>query len=267
MRHGEKLAIVALVLLMGGCGSGGGSGGSTPPPPPPPPPDELVGGIWAGEMVATGGGTIEIRGLITESGEFRWLDDTQGQQIFGTIDVDGTAISSTDAISALPWGSFTPAGSRHGSTELTGTIDERVSMEGDFTTDGEVEGDQFTGTFSLTYDDVYERPSSLATLAGTYTTTDDSLAIDAAGIMFYQSAANNCVANGTAELIDAAFNMYRVTLLAESCTGNDSVRNGLTFTGLAHLKDSTDAMNDTIVFAVSAQSGDGYVIWSHEAQK
>src|SRR5690606_20530911 len=104
-------------------------------------------------------------------GEFQWVEVlgaqnelTCCQQIFGTMDVDATAISSTDAVSAFPFGVVTdPGGSRYGLTELTGTIDERVSMDGDFTTAGE-KGDQFTGTFSLTYDDSYERPSSLATL-------------------------------------------------------------------------------------------------------
>lgn len=270
MRLSTGWSIAALLVLIAGCGGGGG-GGSTPPPPPPPPPpptDSAIGGIWTGELAATGGGTLAFRALIAETGEFRWLDDAQGQQIFGTLDVDGTDVSSTNAISALPWGSVTPAGSRFGVTDLTGTIEERESLSGEFMTTGE-EGDEFSGTFAFDYLPLYERASSLATLQGTYTTATDTLTIDNQGAIVYQSSANSCAANGSAELIDAAFNMYRVEFdVVAGCTGNEFVRNGLTFSGLAYLKDSQGgSMNDTVEFAVSAASADAYVVWSLDAKK
>ena len=238
-----------------------------PPPPPPPPPDASVGGIWSGQFASSEGGVLSFTGLVAETGEFRWLDNDQGQQIFGTIQVAGTSFSSTDAISALPLGATTVAGSRFGVTELQGTVNERVSLAGNFTTVGD-QGDTFTGTFSFAYDDIYERPSSLAVIQGTYTTADDSLAIDANGQVFYQSSTSQCVANGAVEVIDASFNVYRVTLEVDSCQGALEARNGQVFGGLAYLKDSgAGATNDTLEFAVSAERAADYLIWRYEAQR
>jgi len=236
-----------------------------PPPPPPPPPDASVGGLWSGQFISSEGGVLDFTGLIAETGEFRWLDNDQGQQIFGTIQVSGTSFGSTDAISALPLNVTTQAGSRFAFTDLDGTVAERVSLDGEFTTTGE-QGDVFTGTFTFDFDPLYSRTSSLAQVQGSYTTVDDSLTIDATGQLFYQSSANQCVANGAVEVINASYNMYRVTFQVDSCEGSLAARNGLEFSGLAYLKD-TDAANDTLEFAVSAARTEDYLIWRYEAQK
>jgi hypothetical protein len=272
MKRHSIVSAAALVLLMAGCSSSGSSSdddaGTLPPPPDAPPlAGASTGGVWHGELEVTGGGTLAIRGMVTESGEFRVLDLDLGQQVFGAFEVDAQLVSAADAVWALPWGSSTPAGSRHGFTEISGLIEPRVSLTGLFTTTGE-EGDEFFGSFSLHYDDVYERGSSLATLAGTYTTATESLAIDAQGDMFYQSSANDCAASGSARVIDADFNLYRMEFDAvQGCTGDASVRNGLSFTGLAYLKDDTVVSNGTLEFAVSGESADSFVIWTLEAQK
>ena len=132
------------------------------------------------------------------------------------------------------------------------------------------------GTFSLNYHSLYENPSSLAILQGTYATTTDSLTIDAQGAIFYQSSVTGCIGNGTADIIDTAYNTYRVTLDIENCTGDENVRNGLNFTGLANIGQNNDLsgafLNDTLEMAVTAprslNSGAlGYVPWSLLAHK
>ena len=136
------------------------------------------------------------------------------------------------------------------------------------------------GTFSLNYHSLYENPSSLDILQGTYATTDESVSIDAQGAIFYQSSVNGCTGNGTAGMIDPAYNMYRVTIIVDGCTGDSEVRNGLTFTGLANIGINNDLsgafLNDTLEMAVTAPRdlhlnenviAQGYVPWSLLAHK
>ena len=174
-------------------------------------------------------------------------------------------MSSEDGISALPPGSVTSLGSTYGFTDLAGTVAERTSLNGSFTTVGD-QGDTFEGTFSFAYNTLYERNSSLAVLQGTYTTATSALTIDGQGQLFYQASDDGCVANGSAALIDPEYNMYALSFDAESCTGASAVRNGLTFSGLAFLSDA-GGTNNSLQWAVSAQSAAGYVIWRLSAQK
>jgi hypothetical protein len=68
----------------------------------------------------------------------------------------------------------------------------------------------------LTYDGaVYERDSSLATIAGNFETLDPNsgtmimLNINTDGTIFVQVPSTGCVLNGAVELIDSRFNAYR----------------------------------------------------------
>jgi hypothetical protein len=218
-----------------------------------------------------------VRGLVAETGEFYWLLDDSHQQISGTFRVKGADLGvDEDPLwweylfwgtgNPEVWGYFEPLG---------GTVNERVSLTGDFQSSwGFLE---YVGNFSLDYDDLYERNSSLASMAGTYTGFDESLTVDAAGVMFYQSSANGCVGNGSAELIDPDFNMYRLAILLEGCTGPEAGRNGFTFAGLAYLGDSGEgARNDVLEFASSATISESAIpfdsathqfIWSLSIQK
>jgi len=253
------ILLAVLSMSAGGClgggddGDGNAAGGGPPPSPPPPPPPtgDSVGGLWIGELVSEVDDGIpgpiftqRVRGLVAETGEFFWLLDDSNQQIFGTFEVEGADLG----VEELPfwatgnpdnWGDFAPLG---------GKVNERVSLTGDFqSTWGWLE---YVGTFSLAYDELYERDSSLEMLAGTYTSTSDTLTIDVEGVLFYQSSVDGCIGNGSVELIDPDFNMYRLAITVESCTGSEAARNGRTLPGLAYLSDSGDgAMNDVLEFA------------------
>ena len=252
-----ELSMAAVMLIASGCfgGEGDDRGIEPPPPPPPPPPPAAasVGGLWIGDLISELNDGVEgptttrrMRGLVAETGEFRWLLDDPSQQIFGTFRVEGTDLRLDEfpvwaTENPENFGDFAPLG---------GTVDERVSLSGSFQSSWGFE--EHVGTFSLAYDELYERDSSLEALAGIYTSTSDTLTIDEEGVLFYQSSANSCVGNGSAELIDPDFNMYRVAILVDSCVGNEAARNGFTLTGLAYLADSGDgAMNDVLEFASS----------------
>src|SRR5262245_47804547 len=100
LRVGLLIAF-ALTATSGCGGSGSGSGGAPiggPPPPPPPSEPETIGGIWTGAITweptpPFPGGALNVRALMTETGEFRWVVSEEAEvfgqhseQIFGKLD-------------------------------------------------------------------------------------------------------------------------------------------------------------------------------------
>jgi hypothetical protein len=226
-----------------------------------------VGRIWVGET--QDGETEEMRLLIAETGEFRWLPgDGWYQQVFGTFQADTMGVSSTDAVRVWVDG-LTFLETSFVSVDMWGTLTEQGSLSIQYQSNS---NPSHAGTYSLAAcDSVYMRESSLAILAGTYTGLKDtySLAIDSRGAMFYQNSRTGCVGNGSAELIDPGFNMYRVEIEIENCTAQLAVElNGLTFTGLGYLGDSGDGdRNDVAALVLSTVRGGRYVMWDPVAQR
>jgi hypothetical protein len=95
---------------------------------------------------------------------------------------------------------------------LTGTVVERTSINGNYSVaTGE------SGTISLTYNSLYDRDSSLSKLAGQW---DDSgfgiLTVNSDGTFFEQDTFG-CVYDGQASIIDAAYNVYGLTMDVSLC--------------------------------------------------
>jgi hypothetical protein len=217
--------LVPGVLLVAACG--GGDGGSTVP-------NAAVGGLWAGTTTISGQGTSEVLGIVAENGKAYLLQE-DGVMYWGTVTSSGNQISSTfdgAGLLGIPlWD-----GSVRGTGTLTGTIQARASLTASstFTTSN---GGRTTATMSLLYDALYNDDSSLATIAGNYFDLlgiyGGVLNIASNGDLFLQDPNSGCVLNGRVAVINAAYNAYDVQFSYSSCTGFDSVLNGVTFTGLA----------------------------------
>lgn len=271
MNRTAGLLLLALVATAGGCSGGSGdragnpSGGNPPPPPPsPPPPTTSVGGIWIGELEKEVSGdsetrtSLDVRALVTEDGTFRLILDEPSQQIVGEFYAEGTDLN---LMGGLFWYEnsywITASASNQGWFWLhDGTVDERTRLTGSFKTTWP-DSSEYTGSFSLDYDPLYERDSSYGMLAGSYSGSNESLNIDGSGAVFYQSSMTGCVANGAADLIDTDFNLYSVTVEVRSCNGNERERNGRSYTGLAYLSDSAaGSENDILEIAMSLPISD-----------
>lgn len=239
MKH---LAIVAAALvLLGGCGGGGGSSQA---PTPPPVTNASPGGIWEGKL----GSGQDVIGLVAESGEFHFLDVDELTQYFGSVSVNGNATSGQfTGYTAI--GFEFPDGTTRGTGSLTGTVQARSTFTANstFTTSA---GSSNSNTITLTYNALYDRDSSLATIAGNFrdVRTGSIVNINSSGVAFSQNPANGCVLNGTASIINSQFNAYRVEYSYSSCQGADEILNGSTFRGLATL-DNTGSPEALIVGA------------------
>ena len=225
------LSLAPAALLAVACG-GGSQDASTGPGG-----NALPGGVWTGQIVAPGEVQL-VAAVTTDGGEFRVLDLATQGQFAGTITVNGNSATG----SGLGWagdGATWMDGSSLTTLNITGAVTERQRISGDWTA-----GSGETGTYTLAYNSIHARASSLAKLAANWFFTDGTYALavsingngDITG-----SDTDGCVLNGSASIPDAAFNTYALTIDLSSC-GAVSGR----YQGLAYLAD-TQAEGDTLV--------------------
>lgn len=239
------LAVLSVVVLTAcGGGSSGGGGSSTTPPPATPNADP--GGIWYGfASNTTLGETYEVVGVSIANGELRFID-SQGVQYHGSMQVSGNSFSASFRAIA-PLGEYFVNGSTVLSGNMEGTISQRESLDGSYQmSSGE------RGTVSLLYDDLYQRPSQLSRLTGTWIDVyNDTFGIDSMGRIFGQDSLG-CVYSGTAATIDTRFNAYRLDLTVSSCGAVDGI-----YAGLGVLQDwQTEGDNRLLTLQLSNQ------VWS-----
>ncbi len=204
--------------------------GIAPPPPPPPTPNASPGGIWTG--IDSDGDLITA--FVTETGRFHVIDEflNQGSGILSVS--NGNDVTANFQL-VTEFGFTFPDGTTLADCTLSGTVTERqtMSVTVSCTTTAGLQ-DQITVT--LNYDAIYERDSSLATIAGVY---DDGSGIvtDIAsdGMIFEQDPVSGCVTNGQVAVIDSAFNAYDVQFGFSNCTGPFAILNGSSFVGIGTL--------------------------------
>lgn len=217
---------LSAALMLQACGSGGDTAGGQQSPPPPP--AAKAGGLWLGTLKNAGADdNVQAVAMIAEDGRARVV----------AIDSDAT-LESRFAISNATFEGYgwyyvgfldsdaaTPSGH---SIYLTGAVAERQSLTMTWS-EGFAHGE-----LQFVYDpDLYEVPSSLAEIAGTWTGFDDdyepwiTLTIDADG-QFAADVANGCNPTGRFAIIDERFNLYDVEDVVFDCAA------GSTFSGFAY---------------------------------
>jgi hypothetical protein len=203
-------SIISLSAILLSCGGGGGpqtldlSGTGGPPPEPANP-----GGIWLGTLTSSGT-IINIEGVITEDSEGRFVDENGTQYVV-------TGIGGSGNIRGVNFDAYAQDGFQFldGSTiafgNITGTVVERSTFSGGFSfSTGE------SGAFSMAYDPIYDRDSSLNKLSGSWDEGFGVMTVDPDGSFFEQDQFG-CIYNGQVSIIDAMFNAYRLTMTVSNC--------------------------------------------------
>lgn len=231
----------ATLLLVGCGGSDKDTQGTTQISP---------GGIWDGFT-----GTDEyIVGLITEDGEFHFINIDTSAQFAGSLSVSGHAVSGSYTV-YLPITQSWPDGSTSATGILSGTIQAQSTLNGTVTittANGAVE----THTIALDYNGLYDRPSSLGAIAGNFRAEDGTVVnIGSGGSLFAQNADTGCAINGTVSLIDSQYNAYRGSWTYASCTGDFTALNGLTVSGIGTLDNADPNYPEGLIFGATAERG------------
>jgi hypothetical protein len=245
-RSGHLVFFASLALSACGGGGGGDSGSVATPAPT----NASPGGIWFGRDPITGG---DILGVITETGEAHFIRDDESQYV-GTVSTSGTNLSgSYNGYTAF--GTVFIDGSTSGTGTVSGTIQERRQISGtfNFTTS---RGRRDEGSTTLAYQTLYELDSSLSLIAGNYRNTEDgsTVNVNSSGVIFSQSPFTGCVINGQVSIIDARFNVYRISYTFSQCLGAASGLNGTTARGLG-VYDNTGSNPVVIIGVVNATAG------------
>lgn len=241
LRVNKFLAIVLLFFAFNIASCGGGGGGEGTPPPIT---NESASGIWEGTFFSNvTKHTHQVIGIITETGEARFIVDSRGQYS-GNINVSGDVVTGTLRAYA-PIGYIFPDGSIVGNVSVTGKVKTKVSLSVTYAGVGD------SGSFTLIYNSRYERDSSLALISGTWAMSDAgyilTFTVNDNGT-FTGSDSDGCVYNGTVSIINADYNAYRMNLVVSSC----GIFNG-SYSGLATVSDYASP-SDTLIFGVSNQN-------------
>jgi hypothetical protein len=108
-------------------------------------------------------------------------------------------------------------------------------------------------TLGATLDKLYGEPSSLASLAGNWNDAGNTLTVNADGTFFEQQG-TGCVVSGAYSIIDAAHNLYGVSLEIANCTASTA---GIAFTGLGYLDDSDASAVHFVQIVSGSDPGNG----------
>jgi hypothetical protein len=194
------------------------------------PPYDSPGGYWIGSWNGEPGVA-----LMDESGEFTFIAD-DGEQYTGALLISGDSFTGT--VNDFTPGAFPNYGTYYLCGGLSGAILPGQSVSGTATC--ETPEGPVIDAFSWTFSALYNVPSSLATISGTYvdSATGTAFTISADGAVFAQDASTGCVINGTVSIINASYDIYDITVSYASCTGSLTVLNGVTLAGLAALNNS-----------------------------
>jgi hypothetical protein len=238
-----SLVTVIAALSLAACGGGGSDGsnaasndpgGTEATAPTPASTTATTPGVWKGTITSTTTGRSSTAlGLIATNGQSFWMT-TDGRVWNGQMPVSGTQFNTTMAGHMYAGDRF-PDGSNYGPSSMMFGYSSGM-WGGSYTGTGD------TGTFNMGLSPMWNRPASLAEVAGVYTRTVSygyamTMTIDANG-QFSASDTRGCLINGTVAVPDATHNLYRLDATVSSC----GALNG-TYNGMGTLLDA-DAMRD-----------------------
>jgi hypothetical protein len=211
-------------------------------------------GIWTGTDNGSG---LDLVGIVNTADQAVFVR-ADGQQYTGTVTVLQNNISA-NLESYAQFGTTFSDGSTFGVGSLGGTVSTQGSLDGTFglTTLGNTTS---TTTWTLAYDAIYTKASSLGAIAGSYTDVSKNdpsygatVAISSTGALSVATApSNGCVLSGQVTVPNTLNDIYTVTLSYANCTGTTYDKlNGIHFTGVGIITSASPAQ---VLVAVTGQS-------------
>lgn len=211
--------------------------------------DQEMGGIWVGPDYVL---------FVAEDGRSIWWDPVDDN--FG----EGSTTTKIDDVS-LSFNMRGPGGPGPAVCEGNGTIAGRQSMT--MTIECVIaEGDTFSIPQStLAYDTIYNRDSSMATIAGLYDVFENGteiLDINEDGTLFSQDAVTECHTNGRVGIIDPNYNLYDLSATLTECGVGFEDLNELTSSGFVVLDNESVPGSEYLIYVgISENGGEIFGVW------
>lgn len=208
-----------------------------------------LGGIWEGTITVPGDASVSAFGFTTASGELRFVTEA-GEQAVGAFTLSGDDVRA-QVMSYAPLGSLYPNGMTVQPMNATGKLQPRTTLSGSASYGGVVRS-----VFDFRYNTVYERLSSLAIIAGSYSPnvdlyTGEHYIIDEDGVLSGGNG-DGCSYYGKVWIIDPNRNLYRLNLSVSNCGELDGA-----YSGLGALTDKGGVGNDTLAYSLT---GDRWIV-------
>lgn len=251
------LMLIPLLFVSAGCG-GGASGPPNPAQPPDPAPSP--GGHWSDSAQDS-----PSHFYISETGTVRAILATAPAAI--PIIAAGTvSTSATGAVSGSLQASDNQPVGRELGCSLSGTLEERVSLQLEVTCSGDT-GIDYDENLTMSPQPGYDIRSSLNEIAGNYTPSIalapnvNSLSIAADGTMFGTwDRGQQCMVNGLVSIIDPDYNFLSVEWQFSNCTGPFSPFDHAQLNGLAIQQTSSSWPAGTYSFILTGTSDSGFTV-------
>lgn len=191
-------------------------------------------GIWNGTFEETNDEIFSGIAILYAS-EIRLISEDAEAIYLGTYSVNGASFSAT-------LDGYEMGGSHFTTTQINGTFAEDY-IDGTFTT-----SDDTSGTFSFSFDTIYNRDTSFELLAGEWSYSDSDytfdISIDSFGAVS-GSNSNGCIMTGAFSLIDPSRNLYALDADVSQCEDVDGQYDGYAIT----IDESME--NDTLLFIIT----------------
>lgn len=199
----RTLGLFLIVSLVSCGGSSSGDDLTTTPPQ-----TVSANGFWEGTFTEDGVGTFSLESLLYD-GRIIAISESANIIYDGSYTVSGNDFSA-DVIAYN-----IDSGTAVGTTTLSGTVTEQDSLSATFSTSY-----GGTGTVSLSFNDVYNLPSSLSFVAGIWNVTSGAysltITVENDGAFFGQDS-NGCFVDGDIAIIDPAHNLYDTNVTVDVC--------------------------------------------------
>ncbi len=232
---------LSAALLMS-CGGGGYGGGGSPP-------SAMVAGLWSGNGCCVLLDPFGVTGITSDSGDDRFL--LLGTHYVGKVGAAQTAYATCNSCLAglLETDSY--------AFKLL-AITPRVAVRGSIYAPNL--GTPTTVSFTVPYDQSFERPSATATVQGVYTTNLGTgytlaIAIDATGQVTGNDT-NGCNLAGNVSTSHPAVDYYDVVLDVSTCGNSNGRYNG----NAALIFDSTGRATALFLSASNANAAIGWLL-------
>lgn len=243
----------SVLVALSACGGGGDAGAPAAPAAPP-----SVGGLWGVAYTAPNGISVQGRVLVAEDGRFFGsslnLSNNCVALTYGSLSSTGNSFSgsATSAIAQFSVGASLPNctfadGTVSATSALSGSFVQRTSLT--LTSTGTTSGGLSLGTDTrtLAFDALYNVPSSLAAISGSWTGAGGGVVtVSASGQLSSTDPASGCVLSGQVSIINPSYNAYSATGGIAGCRGSSASLNGAVVRSLLSL-DNTAVPNRLIV--------------------
>jgi len=211
---------------------------------------KIPGGIWLGTDSLT---KSKVTGIATEDGTVVFLLE-DGRQYYGKFDVSPPVDPPSDIADMLskilyapldggmPIGLAFADGSTYGAGSINSSYSPRLSINAGINFMTAAGTSLPEANVNFTFSKMYYNGSSLADIAGNYTSAADKsvVNINSNGTVFSQSPSTGCVVNGLVKIISATYNAYDISYSFSSCTGQFAFLNGTTAVGLGMMDRTTE---------------------------